>query len=525
MFGFAMLVAVAGCRSIAFDPRLAMEGSRVYVEQAPDGSPIAVDGDHLVVMREGRLFSVRIGGGRLEAVDMLELAPSRGYHTQDDELRLYGDALIVVRERWVWGRELVDVLRVRIADDGTLTQTDRHTVPGGRGFSSSSGSPAIVVGDRLHVYVSTFAERVGGDLPPLERRQTRKEARRAVRGLLDGAIVAEGLDPQPTHVHAVVTCDLASAALECSTRAILGGTTSAFHVAPDAIYVWTSSLSNPGALVRFGHDGGPMSVLPVSGDPVDDDAWAVRDGRVHALVRNAGNTESDHFDYGVISAPLTGPLEYVDLPDPEEEGALQARLVGETFVYGAGNGASWVRKDRALGPVRLWTHAIEGETRSIELPHTVELLDSLGTDALVVGTHDAALHLTTVGLDGTPSVHARIVMPVRDGERMKARGLFVAPDHGVVGIPLLLGDVVAGSPDRIEVSYFGVASPHPRELGSVAVRLPPAEPCRKRCGGGPSQPVFHEGRTFAMIRHTLTEIAVDGDALVELARVDLRELE
>jgi hypothetical protein len=524
MFVLAMLVAVAGCRSIAFDPRLAMEGSRVYVDQASGGSPIAVSNDHLVVMREGRLFSVRIGGGNLEAVDMLELAPARGYHTEDDELRLHGDALIVVRERRVWGGELVDLVRVRIADDGTLAQTDRHTVPGSRGLASSSGSPVIVVGDRLHVYVSTFAERVGADLPPLERRRTRKEARRALRGLLDGAIVAEGLDPQPTHVHAVVTCDLASASLECSTRAILGGTTTAFHVAPDAIYVWTNSPENHGALVRFGLDGGPMSVLPVSGDPVDDDAWAVRHDRVHALVRNAG-TDSDLFDYGAISAPLTGPLQYVDLPDPEEQGALKARLVGDTFVYGAGNGAGWVRRDHALGSVRLWTHAIDGETRSLVLPHTVELLDSLGPDAVVVGTRDAALHLTTVGLDGTPSVHARIVMPVRDGERMKARGSFVAPDQGVVGIPMLLGDAVEGVPDRVEVSYFGVAGPHPHGLGSVALRLPPPERCRKRCGGGPSQPVFHEGRAFAMIRHTLTEVAVDGDALVELARVDLRDLE
>ncbi len=523
MLVLVLFVAV-GCRTIGIDPGLAMQGTRVHVDRAAEGSPVVVRDDHLVVVREGRLFSVRIGGGRLEPVDMLELEPTRGHDMQHDELRLHGDTVIVVRERWVRGHEHVDIARVRIESNGELVQIDAHTIPGSRVIASSSAPPVIVDGDRLHLYVWTFAPSAGAHLPPIERRRSHRAASRALRGLLDGAIVAEGLDLQATHVHAVVACDLAGVALDCSTRAIRGGSTAEFRVAPDAIYLWTNSPENRGALVRFGLDGGPVSVLPVSGEPVDGDAWRVRDGRVDAFVRNAG-TDPDLFDYGAIAAPLTGPVSYVDLADPQEQGVLRARLVGDTFVYGAGNGGGWVPRDRALRRARLWIHAIDGETRSIDLSHSVEAIAALNDDAIVVGTRDSALHLSTIELDGGPRVRAELALPVRSGEQMTTRGLYVEPERGVVGIPMLFGDLVGGSRRRIEMAYFGLADREPRTLGAVSLPLGPAAPCRKRCGAGPSRPVFHEGRMFAMLRHALAEIAVRNGELVELDKADLRALE
>ncbi|HYC98563.1 beta-propeller domain-containing protein [Brevundimonas sp.] len=85
-----------------------------------EGGIVKVHGDHLVILRRGRLFTVSTAGGGLRPVDAINAYPPEADASGDwyDEMLVSGDQVVVIG--YSYGRGGTEVSRFRISMDGRL---------------------------------------------------------------------------------------------------------------------------------------------------------------------------------------------------------------------------------------------------------------------------------------------------------------------------------------------------------------------------------------------------------------------
>ena len=215
-------------------------------------------------------------------------------------------------------------------------------------------------------------------------------------------------------LHTVTVCDLGKRDMQCEGTAILGAPGRVFYVSPKSVYVWTSEWNHPGneskstsMVYSMPLDGSAPSALGVSGVPVDQFSFLESDAsHLNVLVRSEGNGEQmwgsertagdvalfrsslDAFNDGSESAARDS---YRNLPNVEGY-TMQNRFVGNHVLYGAGNG--WGRQKNTDGSNLYAANWKTGGTSSLYLDHSVDRIEQMGSDAVVVGTNGQDLYFS-----------------------------------------------------------------------------------------------------------------------------------
>ncbi len=524
-----------------------------------EGGIVKNVGDYLVVLRRGRLFTVRVGDDALAPVDAIDAFPpgAEGYGAWYDEMLVHGSEVIVVGYSYAAGG--TELNRFRVGRDGSLTYRDTHYLKSGDYYSSSNYASRLI-GDQLVFYAPLYMNWEGWreSLPTLRTRQQ--------DGSLDeGVALSTAQDihisntyrdagAAPAMLHTVTRCDLAAAEMTCEADAVLGEWSRTFYVSRDAVYVWTGqyrpywrredSLTLPGQLFRLPLDGSAPGAVVVSGGPIDQFSFSEdqQDEVLRVVLR--GESQGDamwasEFTSGDVGL-LTVPLEAFTVGDgqlqagalrrlPDVDGwSLQNRFVGRYLLYAANH---W----GGSGSNQLHVVPLGGaDVTTLDMPHSVSRLDVLGRDAVAIGINaNDALGFSAVSLAGTPSIESTFLLPASGEGESRSQAFFYRPDAGSDGDSGTLGLPVRRRLRDGAPAFLGGGSAiaflrrDNREL-SLAGELEADggqgrdDNCVASCVDwyGNARPIFMGGRIFALMGYELVEGRMNGGQIAERRRVD-----
>jgi hypothetical protein len=520
-----------------------------------EGGIVKRAGDHLVILRRGRLFTVSVAGDQLQPIAMTEAyAPGsdpRG--AWYDELLVAGRTVVVVGYSYLRGGTEIGLFD--LADNGELSYRATYHLRSNDYYSSRNYSSRII-GQKLVFYTPLVLHAWGppfAQMMPALRRAVGQGAAADFERILPATRVYrtdDEFDPgQALALHTVTTCDLAGRAMSCEATAVLGPVGRVFHVAQGAVYVWTQaprrrhgwhntpddSFESRSAVFRLPLDGQTPSALKTVGTPIDQFSFLEdASGHLNVLVRETGpgdaawDARRPAGRLALLRAPLSAfgdgrsaaqREHYRRLPAPKT-GLWTNRFVGDWLLWGAGEQAwamqpSQARAASALSP-----------------SHAVERIEPMGDHAVLVGSAGQDLVFSAVRLfDAQARVEGQHRQTgVRQSES-RSHAFFYRPinaETGLLGLP-----VVAPPSSNGGAAGASVVVLRQRQLGFTGLgRLtaqagsPSDDRCKASCVDwyGNARPIFLGTRVLALMGYELVEGELQGqdadERIVERRRLD-----
>ncbi len=517
-----------------------------------EGGIVKLHGNHLVVLRRGRLFTLSLADAGLRPVSTIDAYPP-GAEAADwyDEMLIAGDRVIVIG--YSYRRVGTEVGIFAIDGAGGLRHVNTSHLRSNDYYSSRNYASRLVGGklvfytplmlwlggDPLAALPALREWRPGADSGAFERIVTPRRVYRPARSLA-------GADHLT--LHTITQCDVGGARLECESSVVVGPWSRVFYTSPRSVYVWAAEWPwgrrggerAPAMLFRLPLDGSAPSGMAVSGSPVDQFSFLESDdGHLNVLVRadaagdamwsaerTAGSVvllraPTARFDDGSAEAPAGW---YRELPTAPP-GVFQNRFVGEHLLYGTGNGW-WNPTTHTASLFAVpWKG---GAVSQLALPHGVDRIEAMGSDAVIVGAGGGQLHFSAIRLGERPVVAQRFALEgVSQGE-LRSHGFFYKPDgarSGMLGLPLRGGirpgweHLIHGS---ASIGFLRNEGRRFTRLGDLAsLPEPPRDDaCKASCVDwyGNARPIFAKGRIFALLGYELVEGAVESSAIREVRR-------
>ena len=520
-----------------------------------EGGIVKVHGNHLVILRRGRLFTVAIGNGALHPVSSIdafgpEIDPNKAWY---DEMLISGDTIAVIG--YSYERKGTEVGLFNVDAQGQLSYRSTYTLRSNDYYSSRNYASRLI-GSKLIFYNGLYLNPDSYD--PFESfpavRKWHKEATdddfrrilsysRVYRPATDFG-VQDGLT-----LHTVTTCDLARG-FDCQATTVVGPSGNVFYVSPDSVYVWAVSWERynthrgPSFLFRMPLDGSGPSALRVTGGPVDQFSFLQsEDQHLNVLVRAGSKgdgmwaAEVSEGDVALMRIPLwsfsdgseTVPASsYRQLPKPGGYN-FQNRFVGDHLLYGTGG--SWEYQQSLDEWKRVYVvEWARGNWHRVALPHAVDRIEQMGSNAVVVGSEGKDLHFSALRLGPRPEIAAAYVRPGASQGETRSHGFFYKPDgneSGTLGLPI---SVPAGPKYKhlfetsAAILFLRNEALELREVGELTAQIEKAvdDKCRASCVDwyGNARPLFLRGRVFALLGYELVEGKVADGRLTEVRRIN-----
>ncbi len=523
-----------------------------------EGGIVKLHGDHLVILRRGRLFTVAIGDRQLKPVSAInafgpDIDPDHAWY---DELLISGNTIVVIG--YSYSRGGTEVGLFEISRSGGLSYKGTYHLRSNDYYSSRNYASRLI-GTKLIFYsplrLDPYAEDPYAAFPAMRKW-------RAGAGLKDFNRIApatriyrtdEPLDPfEGVALHTVSICDLAKPELECESTAVMGAPGRVFYVSPHSVFVWTTVCRHvkreqegpASAVFRIPLDGSAPGALKVAGSPIDQFSFLEgKDGMLNVLVRSNGRgdgmwaAEVNSGDLALLRVPLasfsdgreSAPSDaYHALPKPEGY-ALQSRYIGSYLLYGGGNG--WHRARSTLeSKVYAVDYAGGATVHTLPLAHAVDRIEALGRHAVVVGSDGRYLHFTSVRRGGVPTAAHRYTRADAAQGETRSHGFFyrAQSEHdGLLGLPIV-GSQVPGMRHLYKESaallFLRNQDLALSELGALDAQpqaVDAKDGCRASCVDwyGNSRPLFIRGRVFALMGYEIVEGKIDAEQIIETRRV------
>lgn len=521
-----------------------------------EGGIVKVHGDHLVVLRRGRLFTVKIGDGALNPVSAVDaFAPDiNPEDTWYDEMLVSGDSVVVIG--YSYDRGGTEVGLFNINNQGRLSYRSTYHLRSDDYYSSRNYASRLI-GNKLIFYAPQYLNPAMED-PfasfPAVRRWHRGARANEFRRIVPATNVYR---PQTEFdvdygmaAHTVTVCDLANGGFDCKGTSVLGPPGRVFYVSPDSVYVWTSSWArhdkdkSPSIVFRMPLDGSGPSALRASGSPVDQFSFLQsEDENLNVLVRaeSSGDgmwgAEVAEGSLALMRVPISSFTDgseavpasrYRRLQKPEGY-TFQNRFVNDYLIYGTGSG--WGRPTKQAVQSNLFmVNWKQGNTHQMILPHGVDRIEQMGSDAVVVGTDGKDLHFTSVRLGDWPEIASRYTRKDASQGELRSHGFFYKPDGddtGTLGLPIS----TPGRPgyehlfeDSAAILFLRNDSLQFREVGELGAKPENAidDKCRASCVDwyGNARPLFLRGRVFALLGYEIVEGTLNDGRMKELRRVN-----
>ena len=515
--------------------------TNVQTAGVDEGGIVKRAGDHLVILRRGRLFTVRVGGDELRPIAMADAyAPGsdpRG--AWYDEMLIHERTVVVIGYSYARGGTEIGLFE--LGRDGSLAWRATHHLRS-HDYYSSRNYASRLIGSKLVFYtpmqINPWALEPAQFMPQWRRWNA------ATSGDWQRILPAtriyrtdDEIEPMAggAALHTVTECDLARPAdMRCESSAVLGPPGRVFYVSAGSVYVWTtewqrrSPWGRPApeamarsAVFRLPLDGGAPSALKTTGSPIDQLSFLEDDdGYLNVLLRAGArgegmwNAERGRGDLALLRVPLSefddghraaSRGAYQPLPGPAA-GALQNRFVGDWLLYGAPG----QRQAYAVRP------AGRGEAQSLTLAHGVERIEAMGRDAVLVGNAGSDLHFTSVRLSSRQAELAGgFVQPDAAQGETRTHGFFyraTSRDEGLLGLPIVgqrRGGSAAYRGESAAVMFLRSQSLALQPVGELRARggANQNDQCQASCVDwyGNARPIFLGERVIALMGYELVE--------------------
>lgn len=519
-----------------------------------EGDIVKVHGEHLVILRRGRLFTVRVGGSTLKAESSVNAYPPGINPSNDwyDEMLISGDTVVVIG--YSYGRGGTEINLFDVDSDGGLTYRSTYHLRSNDYYSSRNYASRLI-GNKLVFYTPQY---LGNYNDPLERFPAIRKWRKGATDNEFKPVVASTSVYRPerpidqnsgTALHTVTVCDLASRDFDCKGTAVVGGAGRVFYVSQSSVYVWTTNWnygdgkpSSSSMLYRMPLDGSAPSALGVAGSPVDQFSFLESDDEhLNVLVRsdsygeNMWGSERSAGDVALFRTSLNRFSDGSDdarrsdfRPLAKPEGyTFQNRFVGDYLLYGTGNG--WGAQQKTDGANLFAVNWKDGDVTDLHLDHSVDRIEQLGRDAVVVGTNGTDLYFSPVRLGREPEVRPSYIRRKASQGELRSHGFFYKPDgddSGLLGLPVAR-EGRAGYRHLIENSaailFLRNSGLELDQIGELGARdTSTGDACHASCVDwyGNARPIFLRGRIFALLGYELVEGSLDNGRLREMRRIN-----
>jgi hypothetical protein len=547
------------------------------VEGVDEGDIIKQIGNHLVVLRRGRLLSFDLGAapGAIRAIDYIdaELPMESARHEDEydawyDEIVVHGDTIVLVGFSYDYGGAVIR--RFRLDGEGRFQRLEATLIESGDYFDSSNYATRVI-GNTLSLY--------------LPRQFVDSSPELAVRPIVNGEI----LDPTSVFEdtaygalqwsrymlrHSVLFCPLDAPTFSCEATSILGPRASSYYVSVDYVYLWLSAgdwaydfldMSNGeirrlatqmneyepdhdeiSVLYRIPLDGSAPEVVQSRGSPANQFSFDETNSGVRVFV-----TEDD------FSVPerYQSRLAWLDIPhelfsetleplpeayrheiDVVEEYVGDSRFIGQNLLY-----AEMVVETAPESDIswRLWIKRLDRDLPATMLPFDdarIERIEPLGPHAVVIAEYDDSLTASTIRLGDVATLATTMQLQHASQGDTRSHGFnyrFSDESGGVFALPVF--DVPEGKDPRradwyngysLAMHFVGVAP----DLGTfTAGRLisdasisEPDDDCNISCYDwyGAARPFFIGDRVFALVDYELIEATGAPFTVTEIARAN-----
>lgn len=520
-----------------------------------EGGIVKVHGNHLVVLRRGRLFTVAIEDGALKPISAVDafapdINPSSTWY---DEMLVSNDTIAVIGYSYERGGTEIGLFNIDSA--GQLRYRSTHHMRSNDYYSSRNYASRLI-GNNLIFYTPLYLS-PGADDPfrnfPAVRKWHKGPKAEEFRRIASATRVYRSERPINSNyglaLHTVTVCDLSNDDFACEATGVIGPAGRVFYVSPDSVYVWVSDWTRRGQqmkaesmLYRMPLDGSSPSALQVSGSPVDQFSFLESpDAQLNVLVRSDAsgdgmwNAEGAAGDVALMRVPLNSfsdgseavpSSNYRSLPKPQGY-TFQNRFVGNYLLYGTGSGWGYPenKQEAALFAVP-WAG---GDLTTMALAHGVDRIEAIGANAVVVGTDGKDLHFTSVRLDDSPSLAGSFTRKGASQGELRSHGFFYKPDgpeSGMIGLPISL----PGRPgyrhlfeESAAILFLRNDALNFEKAGELAADSARAvnDNCRASCVDwyGNARPLFVKGRVLALLGYELVEGMLEAGRMRELRRV------
>lgn len=521
-----------------------------------EGDIVKLRGDHLVILRRGRLFTVSIRDRTLTPISAVDafgpgIDPRGAWY---DELLVSQNKVVVIGFSYQRGGTEIGVFGIDGA--GGLRHLATHHLRSNDYYSSRNYASRLI-GSTLVFYSPLYSRldtaRLLEDLPAMRRWREGDGD-----GKFERIVTPRRIYRPPTPInstagiafHTVTTCDLARNDLSCKATVLIGPPGRVFYVSPRAVYVWTTAWRHPRArdgvlkntVYRMPLDGSAPKALGVSGSPIDQFSFLEsNDGYLNVVVRSeaAGDGMWSGERTAGTAALLRVPIasfsdgrrdadqsRYRALPAPTGT-MFENRFVGDHLLYGTGNGWGWSRVNSSILRIVRWTG---GDVAEIALPHGIDRIEPMGDNAVVIGTDGKNLHFSGIQLRKTPTLAQRYVMENAAQGELRSHGFFYKPDShglGMLGLPIR----AEGEPGYAHLFRGSAAILFLQDEGSKFSSLgvlgaeegkPRDDGCRASCVDwyGNARPIFIRDRLFALLGYELVEGQYGDGRIREIGRVN-----
>ena len=384
-----------------------------------EGGIVKVHGNHLVVLRRGRLFTVAIGDGDLKPVSAVDafgpdIDPSGTWY---DEMLVSGDTIVVMGYSYQRGGTEVGLFN--IDPDGHISYRSTYHLRSNDYYSSRNYASRLIGSKLIYytpLYLSPEMEDPFASFPAVRKWRkgaTPQEFRRIVPATQVYRSEGQLNSDYGLALHTVTVCDLANGGFDCKATAVVASPGRVFYVSPDAVYVWASSwvyqsgqTRTSSQLFRMPLDGSGPSALGVAGGPVDQFSFLQSgDQHLNVLVRSDGSgdgmwaAEYAAGDVALMRVPISDfsdgsevvpSSKYRKLLKPEGH-TFQNRFVGDYLIYGTGSG--WGHPENNQKSNLFLVRWARGDSHQLSLPHGVDRIEQMGGGSVIVGTDGRNLHL------------------------------------------------------------------------------------------------------------------------------------
>ena len=509
-----------------------------------EGGIVKAHGDYLIVLRRGRLFSVRVSAGQVRPVSVVDVTPpGRQHDAWYDEMLVSGQRIVVVGYSYEAGATELGLFD--IDDAGRIRYRATHFLRSNDYYSSRNYASRLI-GDKLVFYMPYMLSGYDGDvtLPGVRKQGSKRDDWNTI--ITASNIYRPIQEADWPVLHTVVTCDLAERELACKASGIVGPYARTFYVSDQAVYVWVQGGSygagGKGVVYRLPLDGDGPGALRVKGAPIDQFSFKEDEsGHLNVLVRaeqSGGDwmwsPEVTSGDIALLRVPVAAfsshvgtarEAAYRELPRPERGYSMQNRFVGAYVLYGTGS--SWGYAENQGGSDRVFVHPYSGGTPFVlRLVHGVDRIEAMGDGAVVIGTDGKSLHFTSIDLERQQIADRYTQKHASQGE-LRSHGFFYKPmgdGKGVLGLPVRSESspgyehLINGS---AQVLFLDVDGLRFAKLGALeSGRGDQDDHCVVSCVDwyGNARPIFYRGRIFALMGYELVEGSIDKGRMREIGR-------
>ncbi|MBX3209109.1 MAG: beta-propeller domain-containing protein [Labilithrix sp.] len=499
-----------------------------------EGGIVKNIGDHLVVLRQGRLYVANVADGKAPALgDSMRVARVEGLNSNVwyDEMLVKGDLVYVVGFRYgitvaggqddVRGATEIDTFRL---SGGKLTRLGSTFLESNDYYSGHNYASRMVDG-KLVFYMPHYVGRRADNKLAYPRVLTADDAGKfSVVGPIFGALdVSTSLTkPHYPTFHTVVQCDLPDTGeLACHGRSVIGSWWRETYISPNAAYLWASSH-----VYRFDFASLDVSSHTANGYPLDQFSFRESDSALLVAVSSgspySGNAQAT--GPALLSLPLaafdkTG-AQAAPATTLRERGFLaKNRFVGDVLVAAVTDGyANGYDPNGAAGELVTLDAATGKIARAPTLPVArIEPLDDRRVLVVTSADGNAGITLSSFSVDSLAQRLSNVTLEGAAQGEGRSHGFFFKPDAAGGGT---IGYAVVAPPSAgagwgwgngiSNLGFFDVtASGSMSALGIVSAG-DVATTCETSCTDwyGNTRPIFLRQRAFALMGSELVEVTL-----------------